>query len=178
MSGRAKLTLFAALATLLTSWSLNALVDSQAWLLQAALLLAVQSAVGAGARRVPLARTLTVAAQVLTSLLLLAFLYAGKGESHGDGPLAYLVTDFGALFGQGVRDVGEFAIPAPLTDGIKLLLVSGVLLIGLLVDTLAVTMRTAAAAGLPLLALYSVASGLAGAGAPPGSPSCSRAAAT
>ncbi|WP_406075952.1 transglutaminaseTgpA domain-containing protein [Streptomyces virginiae] len=164
MSGRAKLTLFAALATLLTSWSLNALVDSQAWLLQAALLLAVQSAVGAGARRVPLARTLTVAAQVLMSLLLLAFLYAGKGESHGDGPLAYLVTDFGALFGQGVRDVGEFAIPAPLTDGIKLLLVSGVLLIGLLVDTLAVTMRTAAAAGLPLLALYSVASGLAGGG--------------
>ncbi|QES54308.1 transglutaminase [Streptomyces venezuelae] len=164
MSGRAKLTLFAALATLLTSWSLNPLVDSQAWLLQAALLLAVQSAVGAGVRRVPLARTLTVAAQALVSLLLLAFLYAGKGESHGDGPLAYLVTDFGELFGQGVRDVGEFAIPAPLTDGIKLLLVSGVLLIGLLVDTLAVTLRTAAAAGLPLLALYSVASGLAGGG--------------
>ncbi|WP_327735047.1 transglutaminaseTgpA domain-containing protein [Streptomyces nojiriensis] len=164
MSGRAKLTLFAALATLLTSWSLNPLVDSQAWLLQAALLLALQSAVGAGARRVPLARTLTVAAQALVSLPVLAFLYAGKGESHGDGPLAYLVTDFGALFGQGLRDVGEFAIPAPLTDGIKLLLVSGVLLIGLLVDTLAVTLRTAAAAGLPLLALYSVASGLAGGG--------------
>ncbi|MFG2993026.1 transglutaminaseTgpA domain-containing protein [Streptomyces sp. NPDC048257] len=164
MSGRAKLTLFAALATLLTSWSLNPLVDSQAWLLQAALLLLVQSAVGAGARRVPLARTLTVAAQLLVSLLLLAFLYAGKGESHGDGPLAYLVTDFGALFGQGVQDVGEFAIPAPLTDGIKLLLVSGVLLIGLLVDLLAVTVRTAAAAGLPLLALYSVAAGLSGGG--------------
>ncbi|MFD9261320.1 transglutaminaseTgpA domain-containing protein [Streptomyces sp. NPDC059538] len=164
MSGRAKLTLFAALATLLTSWSLSPLVDSQAWLLQAGLLLIVQSAVGAGARRVPLARTLTMAAQLLVSLLLLAFLYAGKGESTGDGPLAYLVTDFGALFGQGVRDVGEFAIPAPLTDGIKLLLVSGVLLIGLLVDTLAVTLRTAAAAGLPLLALYSVAAGLSGGG--------------
>lgn len=164
MSGRAKLTLFAALATLLTSWSLSPLVDSQAWLLQAGLLLIAQSAVGAAARRVPLARTLTVAAQVLVSLLLLAFLYAGKGESQGDGPLAYLVTDFGALFGQGVRDVGEFAIPAPLTDGIKLLLVSGVLLIGLLVDLLAVTVRTAAAAGLPLLALYSVAAGLSGGG--------------
>ncbi|MGW6983354.1 transglutaminase family protein [Streptomyces sp. NPDC054932] len=164
MSGRAKLTLFAALATLLTSWSLGPLVDSQAWMLQAALLLAVQSAVGAGARRVPMARTLTVAAQLLVSLLLLALLFAGKGESHGDGPLAYLVTDFGALFGQGVQDVGEFAIPAPLTDGIKLLLVSGVLLIGLLVDMLAVTVRTAAAAGLPLLALYSVAAGLSGGG--------------
>lgn len=164
MSGRARLTLFAALATLLTSWSLTPLVQSTGWLLQAALLLAVQSGVGAGARRVPLARSLTVAAQALVSLLLLAFLFAGKGEQAGSGPLSYLVTDFGALFQRGVQDVGEFAIPAPLTDGIRLLLVSGVLVIGLLVDALAVTLRTAAAAGLPLLALYSVAAGLSGGG--------------
>ncbi|MEU9145319.1 DUF3488 and transglutaminase-like domain-containing protein [Streptomyces sp. NPDC048349] len=164
MSGRARVTLFAALATLLTAWSLVPLVESAGWLLQAALLLAVQSAVGAGARRVPLARALTVAAQLLVSLLILAVLFAGKGESTGSGPLAYLVTDFGALYQRGVQDVSEFAIPAPLTDGIRLLLVSGVLLIGLLVDTLAVTLRTAAAAGLPLLALYSVAAGLSGGG--------------
>ncbi|MET9963470.1 transglutaminaseTgpA domain-containing protein [Streptomyces sp. NPDC006326] len=166
MSGRARLTLFAVLATLLTSWSLVALVDSAGWLLQAALLLAVQSGVGAAGRRVPLARPLTVAGQALVSLLVLAFLFAGKGESTGTGPVAYLVTDFGALFRRGVSDVGEFAIPAPLTDGIRLLLLAGVLLIGLLVDLLAVTVRTAAAAGLPLLALYSVAAGLSsGAGA-------------
>ncbi|MFB6810723.1 transglutaminaseTgpA domain-containing protein [Streptomyces sp. NPDC056387] len=164
MSGRARVTLFAMLATLLTSWSLASLVDSSGWLLQAGALLAVQSGVGAGARRVPLGRTLTVAAQVLVSLLVLVFLFAGKGESTGTGPMAYLVTDFGALFRQGVHDVGEFAIPAPLTDGIRLLLIVGVLLIGLLVDLLAVTLRTAAAAGLPLLALYSVAAGLSGGG--------------
>lgn len=160
MSGRTRVTLFGVLATLLTSWSLAPLVDTPGWLVQAALLLAVQAAVGAGARRVPLARTLTVGAQLLVSLLLLAFLFAGKGESTGNGPLAFLVSDFGSLFQQGARDVGEFAIPAPLTDGIRLLLLSGVLLIGLLVDVLAVTLRTAAAAGLPLLALYSVAAGL------------------
>lgn len=164
MSGRARLTLFAALATLLTSWSLVPLVDSAGWLLQAALLLTVQSAVGAGARRVPLARSLTVGAQLLVSLVLLAFLFGGKAGTGGTGPVAYLVTDFGALFQRGVQDVSEFAIPAPLTDGIRLLLVSGVLLIGLLVDALAVTARTAAAAGLPLLALYSVAAGLSGGG--------------
>ncbi|MET9608351.1 DUF3488 and transglutaminase-like domain-containing protein [Streptomyces sp. NPDC006512] len=154
------MTLFAMLATLLTSWSLAPLVESSGWLLQAAALLGVQAAVGAGARRVPLARSLTVAAQLLVSLLMLALLFAGKAESTGSGPLAFLVTDFGALFQQGVRDVGEFAIPAPTTDGIRLLLLAGVLLIGLLVDVLAVTVRTAAAAGLPLLALYSVAAGL------------------
>ncbi|MFD3721247.1 transglutaminaseTgpA domain-containing protein [Streptomyces sp. NPDC058674] len=164
MSGRARLTLFAALATLLTSWALAPLVESQVWLLQAALLLGVQSAVGAGARRVPLARSLTVAAQLLVSLLLLVFLFGGKSGAVGSGAVDYLLSDFGALFRQGVRDVGEFATPAPLTDGIRLLLVSGVLLIGLLVDLLAVTVRTAAAAGLPLLALYSVAAGLSGGG--------------
>lgn len=164
MSGRARLTVFAALATLFTAWSLNPLVESGGWLPQAALLLALQSAVGAGARRVPLARTLTVASQVLVSLLALMLVFGGKMPSAaGEGLLDYLVTDFGALFRQGVQDVNEFAMPAPLTDGIRLLLVSGVLLIGLLVDLLAVTVRTAAAAGLPLLALYSVAAGLSGA---------------
>ena len=63
MSGRTRVTLFGVLATLLTSWSLAPLVDTPGWLVQAALLLAVQAAVGAGARRVPLARTLTVGAQ-------------------------------------------------------------------------------------------------------------------
>ncbi|MER5732784.1 DUF3488 and transglutaminase-like domain-containing protein [Streptomyces sp. NPDC002138] len=164
MSGRARLTLFALLATLLTSGALLPLVHPATWMFQAAVLAAVQSAVGAAARRVPLARPLTVAAQLLVSLLLLMLLFAGRGASTGSGPLAYLVTDFGGLYEQGVRDVGEFALPAPLTDGIRLLLISGVLLIGLLVDLLAVTVRAAAAAGLPLLALYSVAAGLGGGG--------------
>ncbi|MFD7031253.1 transglutaminaseTgpA domain-containing protein [Streptomyces sp. NPDC059917] len=164
MSGRARLTLFALLATLLTSGALLPLVHPATWMFQAAALAAVQSGVGAAARRVPLARPLTVAAQLLVSLLLLMLLFAGRGASTGSGPLAYLVTDFGGLYGQGVRDVGEFAIPAPLTDGIRLLLITGVLVIGLLVDMLAVTARAAAAAGLPLLALYSVAAGLSGGG--------------
>ncbi|MET9699189.1 DUF3488 and transglutaminase-like domain-containing protein [Streptomyces sp. NPDC006529] len=164
MSGRARLTLYALLATMLTSGALLPLVHPTTWIFQAAALAAVQSAVGAGARRVPLARPLTVAAQLLVSLLLLLLLFAGKGASTGSGPLAYLVTDFGGLYGQGLRDVGEFALPAPLTEGIRLLLISGVLLIGLLVDMLAVTARAAAAAGLPLLALYSVAAGLNGGG--------------
>ncbi|RSS91503.1 transglutaminase domain-containing protein [Streptomyces sp. WAC05292] len=167
MSGRARLTVFAVLATLLASWSLAALVESSGWLLQAAALLCLQSGVGAAARRAPLARPLAVAAQVLVSSLVVVFLFAGKGESTGTGPMAYLVTDIGALFRRGVQDVAEFAIPAPLTDGIRLLLLTGVLVIGLLVDLLAVTLRSAAAAGLPLLALYSVAAGLSGgAGAP------------
>ncbi|MEV8534569.1 DUF3488 and transglutaminase-like domain-containing protein [Streptomyces sp. NPDC051211] len=163
MSGRTRLTLFALLATLLTALSLAPLVASQAWLLQAGWLLAVQSGVGALCRRVPLARMLTIGAQLLVSLVLLVLLFAGEGRAAEAGaPGAQLFTGLGILYQEGLADVGEYAIPAPQTDGIRLLLVSGVLLIGLLVDLLAVTFRTAAAAGLPLLALYSVAAGLSG----------------
>ncbi|MFI1418063.1 DUF3488 and DUF4129 domain-containing transglutaminase family protein [Streptomyces sp. NPDC020731] len=137
------------------------LVDPATWILQAAFLLAVQSGVGAAARRVPLARPLTVAAQFLVTLVLLTLVFAREHAFAGliPGPDAFRF--FAELLDQGGNDVSRYAIPAPLSDGIRLMLVGGVLVIGLLVDTLAVTFRSAAPAGLPLLALYSVAAGLA-----------------
>ncbi|MFC8426045.1 DUF3488 and DUF4129 domain-containing transglutaminase family protein [Streptomyces sp. NPDC057236] len=137
------------------------LVDPATWILQAAFLLAVQSGVGAAARRVPLARPLTVAAQFLVTLLLLTLMFAREHAFAGLIPGPDAVRFFAELLEQGGDDVSRYAIPAPLSDGIRLMLVGGVLVIGLLVDTLAVTFRGAAPAGLPLLALYSVAAGLA-----------------
>ncbi|MEU6555178.1 DUF3488 and transglutaminase-like domain-containing protein [Streptomyces sp. NPDC046915] len=160
MSGRARLALFAAAATLMVSCALLPLVDGPAWLFQAAVLVAVQTGVGAATRRVPLARPLTVAAQALVTLLLLTLLFAHEQAVAGliPGPEAF--RHLADLLQEGSDDVSRYAIPAPLTDGIRLMLVGGVLVIGLLVDTLAVTFRSAAPAGLPLLALYSVAAGL------------------
>jgi transglutaminase-like putative cysteine protease len=121
--------------------------------------------VGAAARRVPLGRPLTVAAQALATLLLLTLVFAREHAVVGLIPGPDTFRYFAALLQQGSQDVSQYAIPAPLTDGIKLMLIGGVLLIGLLVDTLAVTFRSAAPAGLPLLALYSVAAGLSNGGA-------------
>ncbi|MEU2925358.1 DUF3488 and transglutaminase-like domain-containing protein [Streptomyces sp. NPDC007251] len=165
MSGRARLALCAAAATLMASCALLPLVAAPTWLLQLVPLLAVQTGVGAAARRVPLGRTMTVLAQALVTLVLLTLVFAREHAVIGllPGPDAF--RHFGDLLQQGSNDVSEYAIPAPLTDGIKLMLIGGVLLIGLLVDTLAVTFRSAAPAGLPLLALYSVAAGLSGGGA-------------
>ncbi|MFI1163834.1 DUF3488 and DUF4129 domain-containing transglutaminase family protein [Streptomyces sp. NPDC020801] len=165
MSGRSRLALCAAAATLMAACALLPLVSPATWIVQATLMLAVQTGVGAAARRVPLARPLTVAAQALVTLVLLTLVFA-RGQAllglvPGPGALRHLA----ALLRQGGDDVGRYAIPAPLTDGIRLMLVGGVLVIGLIVDTLAVTFRSAAPAGLPLLALYSVAAGLSGGGA-------------
>ncbi|MDQ0931623.1 transglutaminase TgpA family protein [Streptomyces turgidiscabies] len=164
MSGRARLALCAWVATMLAACALLPLVGDVSWLLQVAFLLGVQTIVGAGARRVPLASPLTVAAQLLVSLALLTLLFVREKAFFGliPGPDAF--QQFGTLLQSGAGDVGRYAIPAPLSDGIRLMLVGGALLIGLMVDTLAVTFRAAAPAGLPLLALYSVAAGLADGG--------------
>ncbi|NSC21198.1 transglutaminase domain-containing protein [Streptomyces albus subsp. chlorinus] len=163
MSGRGRLAICAAVATLAAACALLPLVDPATWLLQAAILVAVQTGVGAATRRVPLARPVTVLTQAAVSLLLLTVLFARAPGSALPGP--ELFARFGALLTQGTQDVSRYAIPAPLTDGIRLLLVGGVLVIALLVDILAVTCRSAAPAGLPLLALYSVAAGISQGGA-------------
>ncbi|GGT22997.1 transglutaminase TgpA family protein [Streptomyces purpureus] len=164
MSGRGRLTLCAFAATLMAATALLPLVDPATWIVLAAFLLALQSGAGALARRVPLARTVTIAIQAVVSLLALTVVFAREEALLLllPGPEAF--GRFGELLTAGATDVGQYAIPAPGTDGIRLLVVGGVLVIGLAVDALAVTFRSAAPAGLPLLALYSVAAGLAGGG--------------
>ncbi|CAM5567775.1 transglutaminase TgpA family protein [Streptomyces abikoensis] len=160
MTGQARLTVSAAVAALAASCAMLPLVDKTTWILQAAFLLALQSTAGVLARHVPLARPVTVAVQALTGLLLLTVAFAGEQAVAGllPGPEAF--HEFGQLVQEGAEDVGRYAIPAPATAGIRLLLVGGVLVVGLAVDAVAVTYRSAAPAGLPLLALYSVAAGL------------------
>lgn len=160
MSGGARLTLCATAATFMAACALLPLVDLATWIFQAAFLLVVQAGVGALTRRVPLARPLTVAVQALVTLMLLTLLFAHAQAIGGVLPGPEAFRHFGELLQAGGDDVGRFAIPAPLSDGIRLMLVGGVLVIGLAVDALAVTFRSAAPAGLPLLALYSVAAGL------------------
>ncbi|MFE9538654.1 DUF3488 and DUF4129 domain-containing transglutaminase family protein [Streptomyces sp. NPDC006691] len=165
MSGRGRLALCAYLATVMAACSMLPLVAPASWLLQAAFLLAILTGVGALARRVPLARPLTVLAQAVVALLLLTLVFARHQALGGVLPGPDAFVQLNSLLQQGATDVGQYAIPAPATSGIRLMMVGGVLVIGLAVDALAVTFRSAAPAGLPLLALYSVAAGLSSGGA-------------
>ncbi|MFG2623679.1 DUF3488 and DUF4129 domain-containing transglutaminase family protein [Streptomyces sp. NPDC048473] len=165
MSGRGRLTLCAFAATLMAAGSMLPLVEPAGWILQAAFLLAVQSGMGALARRVPMPRMLIVAAQTLVTLVLLTVVFARAQALAGVLPGPEAVQRLADLLTSGAEDVGRYATPAPVTDGIRLMLIGGVLLVGLVVDALAVTFRSAAPAGLPLLALYSVAAGLSEGGA-------------
>ncbi|WP_369143763.1 DUF3488 and DUF4129 domain-containing transglutaminase family protein [Streptomyces sp. R44] len=165
MSGRARLTLASWAATLMAAGALLPLVKPATWIFTAAFVLALVSGVGTLARRVPLARPLTLLAQTVTAVLALTVFFAREQAFLWLVPGPEVFTHAAELFQAGAEDVGRYAIPAPDTEGIRLMLVGGVVAIGLLVDTLAVTFRKAAPAGLPLLALYSVAAGLSGGGA-------------
>ncbi|NUS17286.1 MAG: transglutaminase, partial [Streptomyces sp.] len=160
MSGRARLTVFAALASIMAASALLPLASPRGWFVRAAFCVVLQAAVGAAARRVPLARPLTILAQALVSLLVLTLMFTPHQALGGVLPGPQSMRQFGQLVQDGMTDVTNFAIPAPVTPGIKFLLVGGVLVIALAVDAVAVTYNSAAPAGLPLLALYAVAAGL------------------
>ncbi|MFC4030340.1 DUF3488 and DUF4129 domain-containing transglutaminase family protein [Streptomyces polygonati] len=164
MSGRARLTVCAAAASMMAACSLLPLASPGSWIFRALVCVCLQSGVGAAARRVPLARPLTVLAQTVVSLLVLTVMFAPHQALGGVVPGPQAFRQLGDLVRDGMTDVGDFAIPAPVTPGIRILLVGGVLVIALAVDAIAVTYNSAAPAGLPLLALYSVAAGLADGG--------------
>ncbi len=165
MSGRARLTLASWAATLMAAGALLPLVKPATWIFTAAFVLALVSGTGTLVRRAAPARSLTLAAQAVVALLALTALFAREQAVLWLFPGPRAVTYAAELFRAGAEDVGRYAVPAPDTEGIRLMLVGGVVVIGLLVDALAVTFRRAAPAGLPLLALYSVAAGLSGGGA-------------
>ncbi|WP_093801264.1 DUF3488 and transglutaminase-like domain-containing protein [Streptomyces sp. Wb2n-11] len=165
MSGRGRMALCATAATLMTAGALLPLINKTSWFLTAAVAVVIQAGVGALARRVPLARPLTVTVQAFVALVMLTVVFAMDSAIGGVLPGPEAFQEFARLLTAGVEDVGRYAIPAPATEGIRLMLIGGVLLIALAVDALAVTFRSAAPAGLPLLALYSVAAGLSPGGA-------------
>ncbi|MEV7771885.1 DUF3488 and transglutaminase-like domain-containing protein [Kitasatospora sp. NPDC086791] len=163
MTTRAKLTVYAALATALASLCMIPLLTTRSWLTHAVLVVAVLAAVGAGLRRSPLYRWTVPVGQLLVLFLLLLIGFAGAGGLLGGvlpGPSSMRVLD--QVFAAGLDDIQQYAIPAPPTAGLRLILVSAVGLIAVAVDTVAVTYRRSALAGLPLLALYSIGNGLAG----------------
>ncbi|MFG2904582.1 DUF3488 and DUF4129 domain-containing transglutaminase family protein [Kitasatospora sp. NPDC048286] len=159
MTTRAKLTAYSALATALAALCMMPLLTTRGWLTHAFLVVAVIAAVGAGLRRAPLYRWTVPLGQLLVLFLLMLLGFAGAGGVL-PGPATLRVL--GQVFSAGLDDIQQYAIPAPPSAGLRLILVSAVGLIAVAVDTVAVTYRRSALAGLPLLALYSVGNGLAG----------------
>jgi transglutaminase-like putative cysteine protease len=165
VNGRTRIACSAAFATMLTSLCLWPLVTPAHWIFQAWFMVLVTAGAGLGFRRLGLPRPLIPAAQFLTVLLILTPMFASGQAILGFLPGPGAFTQFADLFGQGFDEMGQYGIPAPVEPGLRLILIGAVFLVALLVDTLAVTYQRVALAGLPLLALYSVGTGLHSSGA-------------
>ncbi len=155
MSGQARVTVFAGLATLLAAMSLTPVFQGSAWFWPTFGTLLLVGGIGIGLRRRPNASWLVLVVQLAVVTVWLTWLYADNavgGLLPGPGAL----RDFGDLLSTGAQDARDYGTPVPMSRGLELMTVLGTSAVAIVVDALAATYRRAALAGLPLLALYTV----------------------
>lgn len=150
------MTIMAGLATLAGSVGLYPLFESGKWF--SAGLGAVLAVAGGGvlARRLRLPAPFNLLFGLAGLLLFLNLVYASDQAWLVFIPSPESVGHLGDLAGDGWRSANRYAAPVPVLPGIELMAAAGIGLVAVLVDLLAVRMRRAAPAGLPLLAMYSV----------------------
>lgn len=153
---RVRLTVVAGIATLLGSVCLYPFFESSGWLWTGLATIISVAVAGLIARRLRLPPAVGLLAGVIAILLCLNLLYAHHQSLLWIIPTPQSVHRLRTLISAGWHDIGSYAAPVPLLPGITLLTGLGIGLVALLVDFLAVRLRRAAAAGLPLLAMYSI----------------------
>jgi transglutaminase-like putative cysteine protease len=156
MTGRITLTLMAALATLLGSISLYPLFHGASWVWPGVGSIVVVTISGFVVRRFRLPAPLNLACALVALLLYLNLLYAASKSILWIIPTPSSLSALLNLLDSGWNTAGIYAAPLPVDDGVRLMAALGVGLVAAIVDLLAVRLRRAAPAGLPLLAMYSV----------------------
>jgi transglutaminase-like putative cysteine protease len=156
MTGRITLTLMAALATLLGSISLYPLFQGSSWVWPSVGTIFVVTVSGFVVRRFRLPAPLNLVSALAALLLYLNLLYASAESFLGIIPTLSSLSVLLNLLDSGWNTAGVYAAPLPVDNGVRLMAALGVGLVAAVVDLLAVRLRRAAPAGLPLLAMYSV----------------------
>ncbi len=148
--------LLAALATLLTTWSLAPTVDGKDWQTPCVAMIVVVLLSGLAARALRAPRALTPVVQVLAGLVTLSASFASDEAVWGLLPGPAAINRLGQVVVDGADTINRYSAPVPTSQGISLILAIGVLGVAVAVDAAVVGWRAPAAAGLPLLALYAV----------------------
>jgi transglutaminase-like putative cysteine protease len=151
-----RLPVSAAIATILASLCLGGTFLTGSWFFPATF--AVLFTIGGAelARRTSSPRSLVPVAGLAALLVYVVMRYAHTEAYFWVIPNRAALEHLQHLADAGQTDISRYAAPIAVSDGIEFLVVAGVGLVALAVDTLAVTMRRAALSGLALLALYTV----------------------
>ncbi|MGH8825864.1 MAG: transglutaminaseTgpA domain-containing protein [Jiangellaceae bacterium] len=161
MTGRTRLTIVAAVASMLAMLTLAPVVDDHAWTVPAALGIALVAATGLGLRRLRLPLLLVLAGQLGVLVLWLGVVVAGDVAWFGVVPTLAWAERLVMAFTDGLDAVAQYAAPAPVTRGILLLLVGGTGLVAVVVDLFAVGVRRVPLTGIALGAVYALAASVA-----------------
>ncbi|MCW2944110.1 MAG: transglutaminase domain protein, partial [Actinoallomurus sp.] len=153
---RLRLTVVAGLATLLASVGLYPLFETAGWFGTGLGAVLAVGAAGMLTRRFRVAAALCPVAALAGLLLYLTALFAPGHALLGIVPTPASLSRLGQLIDDGWHDANTYAAPVPVLPAIDLLTGTGIGIVALLVDFLAVRLRRAALAGLPLLAMYSM----------------------
>lgn len=161
-----RLTVAAGCAAALASAPIGALFESVSWLFPAVAGIAVVTCCHVLARTLRLPAVTVPVVGAIGLLLFLCFAYAHEGNFAGLIPTRHSL----ALLREGLRggmdDIRTYAAPAPTTQGLLLVVTLTAGLTTVVVDTLAVTARRPAVAGLVMLALYAVPTAISAAAVP------------
>ena len=161
MSSSLRMPVFAAIATVTAAVCLGRTFLTGAWFFPSVLAVVVVAVGCEVARRVSTSRWVVPLGGLVGLLGYLLVRYGHSESLLHIVPTAATLDRLGDLTGSGRADIARYAAPIGVSPGIEFLTVAGVGLVALLVDTLAVTWRRAALAGLPLLVLYTVPTGVA-----------------
>src|SRR3954453_1900657 len=144
------------IATMLASLTVLPVVEGESWFLALTFLAALVAATGVVARRFTGSAAIVVAAQAVVGVLAVTAIFLPDAAWFGIVPVPDTVAAGSDLFSQGVQAMHRSAPPVPPHLGVGFVTTTGLALVALAVDVIAVTLRRPAVAGLPLLATYCV----------------------
>jgi transglutaminase-like putative cysteine protease len=156
MTPNARMTLTVAVAVVLTSTIMYPLFYGTQWFFAGAGAVIAVAASGALSRLRTLPVVVCLAISVLGLLLYLNLVFEARHSLLRVIPTPTSIARLWDLAGVGMTDASKYAPPAPNVPGLVLLAAAGIGITAVLADLIAVRLRSAALAGLPLLVLYTV----------------------
>ncbi|MBG0563463.1 transglutaminase TgpA family protein [Actinoplanes aureus] len=154
MTGRRRLGLVAAGATLLAAAPLSAIFDSWTWLLQSLLTVLLIAGAAVGARTLRFPTWAQILCMIVGLALALTWIFPSGKEILIPQPATF--AHFADLIRQAGEDTRSYGVPVPDRDGLHFVTVLGIGAVAILVDVLTAVFRRPALAGLPMLAIYSI----------------------
>jgi len=153
---KTRLTLAAAVATVLASIALYPLLQTGTWFWTGIGAVIVVALVGAATRRRAIPVVLCFLAAVGGLFLYLNVVFAGRQSWAGLLPTGASLHHLQLLVKQAMAETSKYAPAIPARPGIVLVTVAGIGFVAVLTDVLAVRLHRPAIAGLPLLVLFCV----------------------